>query len=134
MAVMWAVHQAFAVSLDVLALARRRALRRLSRRGDRPVHGRLEVALGSGAPDPARRTAAFAARFSNLVGKPPLAYLTGWRMTLAADLLRDSDMTVATVARQIGYADPFAFKRHRGVSPSIWRTAAVEPPLDSARR
>ena len=75
--------------------------------------------------------AAFAARFSNLVGKPPLAYLTSWRMTLAADLLRDSEMTIATVARQVGYEDPFAFsvafKRHRGVSPSIWRRTGAHP-------
>jgi AraC-like DNA-binding protein len=75
--------------------------------------------------------AAFAARFSGLVGKPPLAYLTGWRMTLAADLLRDSEATIATVARQVGYEDPFAFsvafKRNRGASPSIWRIAARTP-------
>jgi AraC-like DNA-binding protein len=69
--------------------------------------------------------AAFAARFTSLVGEPPLTYLTGWRMTLAADLLRDTDATIATVAHNVGYEDPFAFsvafKRARGVSPSIWR-------------
>ncbi|MEU8034135.1 AraC family transcriptional regulator [Streptomyces sp. NPDC049099] len=69
--------------------------------------------------------AAFAARFTALVGEPPLTYLTGWRMTLAADLLRDAETTVAAVAREVGYEDPFAFsvafKRTRGVSPSLWR-------------
>lgn len=69
--------------------------------------------------------AAFAARFTRLVGEPPLAYLTGWRMTIAADLLRDTTATVATVARTVGYADAFAFstafKRARGVTPSAWR-------------
>jgi AraC-like DNA-binding protein len=69
--------------------------------------------------------AAFAARFARLVGEPPLAYLTGWRMSLGADLLRDTGDTVAAVARAVGYADPFAFsaafKRTRGVSPSTWR-------------
>jgi AraC-like DNA-binding protein len=69
--------------------------------------------------------AALAARFANLVGQPPLAYLTGWRMTLGADLLRDTEATVATVARKVGYEDPFAFsvafKRARGVTPSAWR-------------
>ena len=73
--------------------------------------------------------AAFATRFTTLVGEPPLTYLTGWRMTLAADLLRDSEKTVAAVAGEIGYADPFAFsvafKRARGVSPSTWR---LRPP------
>jgi len=69
--------------------------------------------------------AAFAARFTRLVGEPPLGYLTGWRMSLGADLLRDTEATVAAVARAVGYADPFAFstafKRARGVSPSAWR-------------
>ncbi|MEV7599142.1 AraC family transcriptional regulator [Kitasatospora sp. NPDC089797] len=69
--------------------------------------------------------AAFAARFSAAVGEPPLTYLTGWRMVLAADLLRDTEDTVAAVARSVGYADAFAFsvafKRARGLSPSDWR-------------
>jgi AraC-like DNA-binding protein len=69
--------------------------------------------------------ATFAARFTGLVGEPPLGYLTTWRMTLAADLLRDADATIAAVAREVGYADAFAFssafKRARGVSPSVWR-------------
>ncbi|MEV6448957.1 AraC family transcriptional regulator [Amycolatopsis sp. NPDC051716] len=75
--------------------------------------------------------AAFAARFARLVGEPPLTYLTGWRMTLAADLLRDTEDTVAAVARAVGYDDPFAFsvafKRVRGASPSDWRHGRVTP-------
>ncbi|MFE0027268.1 AraC family transcriptional regulator [Amycolatopsis sp. NPDC059021] len=66
--------------------------------------------------------AAFSARFTGLVGEPPLTYLTGWRMTLGADLLRDTEATVATVAREVGYENAFAFsvafKRVRGASPS----------------
>lgn len=69
--------------------------------------------------------AAFAARFTALVGEPPLTYLIGWRMTLGADLLRHTEATVASVAHEVGYGDPFAFsvafKRARGVSPSTWR-------------
>jgi AraC-like DNA-binding protein len=46
-------------------------------------------------------------------------------MTLAADLLHDTDRTIATVAREVGYHDAFAFsvafKRASGVSPSAWR-------------
>ncbi|NUR62492.1 MAG: AraC family transcriptional regulator [Catenulispora sp.] len=69
--------------------------------------------------------AAFAARFAELVGQTPLAYLTDWRMTVAADLLRDgSGTTVAAAARAVGYQDAFAFsvafKRVKGVSPSRW--------------
>ncbi|MCK2240442.1 MULTISPECIES: AraC family transcriptional regulator [unclassified Crossiella] len=71
--------------------------------------------------------ATLARRFTELVGEPPLTYLTGWRMALAADLLRDPDETVARVARRVGYADGFAFssafKRTRGVSPSVHRVA-----------
>ncbi|NDL60394.1 cupin domain-containing protein [Phytoactinopolyspora mesophila] len=65
-------------------------------------------------------------RLRDLLGESPLAYLTQWRMELAADLLSDPGSTVAAVARQVGYADEFsfstAFKRVRGVSPSALRT------------
>lgn len=68
-----------------------------------------------------------ARRFTELVGEPPLSYLTGWRMALAADLLTGSTATVATVARRVGYADAFsfsaAFKRVQGTSPSGHRRA-----------
>ncbi len=67
-----------------------------------------------------------AKRFADLVGEPPLTYLTRWRMTLAADLLiEQKTATVADVARTVGYADPFgfsaAFKRVRGSNPSEFR-------------
>jgi AraC-like DNA-binding protein len=65
--------------------------------------------------------AAFAARFTSCVGEPPLTYLTAWRITLAADLLHDTDDTVATIAREVGYHDAFAFKRAHSISPSAWR-------------
>ena len=67
-----------------------------------------------------------AKRFTQLVGEPPLTYLTEWRMALAADLLTGSTTTVAAVAHRVGYADAFgfsaAFKRSHGVSPSGYRT------------
>ncbi|GLF94923.1 AraC family transcriptional regulator [Streptomyces yaizuensis] len=72
---------------------------------------------------------AFARRFTALVGRPPLTYLTEWRMTLAAERLRAPGATVTTVARAVGYADGFAFsaafKRVRGVSPSAHRAAVT---------
>ena len=65
--------------------------------------------------------AAFARRFTDVVGEPPMTFLTGWRLALAADLLREPGATLATVARQVGYSTPFAlstaFKRAYGVSP-----------------
>ncbi len=71
-----------------------------------------------------------AKRFADLVGEPPLTYLTRWRMTLAADLLADQgSATLSDIARTVGYADPFgfsaAFKRVRGVNPSEFRRAAA---------
>lgn len=73
--------------------------------------------------------AGLARRFTELVGEPPMAYLTGWRLTLAADLLRSSDSTVEAVARKVGYSGSFAlsaaFKRVRGVSPQEHRRAAA---------
>ncbi|MFJ9417389.1 AraC family transcriptional regulator [Streptomyces sp. NPDC101227] len=89
---------------------------------EEPVH-RWTVGELAAKVDMSR--AAFAARFTHLVGEPPLTYLTGWRMVLGADLLRDTEATVAAVAREVGYKDAFAFsvafKRARGVSPSVWR-------------
>jgi len=71
--------------------------------------------------------AALARRFNELVGEPPMTYLTSWRIALAADLLRDTDATVEAIARQTGYANAFAlsvaFKRVRGVSPTKYRSA-----------
>ncbi|MER6913527.1 AraC family transcriptional regulator [Streptomyces sp. NPDC000594] len=70
-----------------------------------------------------------AERFARLVGRPPLTYLTDWRMALAADLLSGSTTTIATVARRVGYADAFgfssAFKRVHGTSPSAYRAGAA---------
>ncbi|WP_326702615.1 AraC family transcriptional regulator [Streptomyces cyaneofuscatus] len=69
--------------------------------------------------------AGLARRFTELVGEPPMAYLAGWRLALAADLLRESDATVEAVGRKVGYGAPFAFstafKRVRGVSPQEYR-------------
>jgi AraC-like DNA-binding protein len=71
--------------------------------------------------------AAFARRFADLVGEPPMAFLTGWRLALAADLLAEPGSTVGAVARRVGYATPFAFstafKRVHGVSPQEHRRA-----------
>jgi AraC-like DNA-binding protein len=72
--------------------------------------------------------AALARRFTKLVGEPPMAFLTGWRLALAADLLREPDATLGAVARQVGYGSPFAlsaaFKRVRGISPRQHRAGA----------
>jgi AraC-like DNA-binding protein len=73
--------------------------------------------------------AAFARRFTSVLGEPPMAYLTRWRILLAADLLLDLDATVASVALKVGYGTPFAFsvafKREMGTSPRDYRTRTV---------
>lgn len=69
--------------------------------------------------------AAFSRRFTALVGRSPIGYLTWWRMTTAARLLDASDASVGTVARQVGYTSEFAFahafKRHYGTAPGTYR-------------
>lgn len=77
--------------------------------------------------------AALARRFTEQVGEPPMAFLTGWRLALATDLLLEPDVTVGAVARKVGYGSPFtfstAFKRHYGRSPQRTgpRTCAITP-------
>jgi len=70
--------------------------------------------------------AGLARRFAELVGEPPMTYLTGVRLSLAADLLRaERDVTLEAVARRVGYGSAFAlstaFKRVHGVSPAEHR-------------
>jgi len=68
---------------------------------------------------------AFAARFTELVGEPPLQYLAHWRMTIAAQRLREDDAVIADVAQAVGYANPVAFSkafaRTQGIGPGTFR-------------
>ena len=100
-----------------------RALRMLHHN---PSHPWTVAAL---AADAGVSRAALARRFNELVGEPPMAFLTGWRIALAADLLREPGATIGSVADQVGYGSPFAlstaFKRVRGVSPREYRAGAI---------
>lgn len=53
--------------------------------------------------------AAFSAKFSQQVGRPPLTYLRQWRLTLARTLLLGSTDSVDDVARRVGYTSQSAF-------------------------
>ncbi|UJW28595.1 AraC family transcriptional regulator [Saccharothrix sp. AJ9571] len=69
--------------------------------------------------------APFARRFTALTGQSPGRYLTWWRMTTAARLLRESDLPLSVVAKETGYRSEFAFaaafKRQYGVAPGRYR-------------
>jgi len=66
-----------------------------------------------------------AERFADLVGMPPMQYLTRWRMQVAAGLLGRQSASIASIAEQTGYeseaAFSRAFKKWVGTPPSVWR-------------
>lgn len=74
--------------------------------------------------------AAFARRFSDTVGQSPLAYLTDWRMNLAARLLTRDETSVYQVAGHVGYTSEAAFsrafKKHYGMAPAIFRRGPAQ--------
>ena len=82
--------------------------------------------------------AAFARRFTTLTGQSPLSYLTWWRMTTAARLLRESDAPLSAVAGKVGYRSEFAFagafKREFGVPPGRHRRQRPAPETVAAGR
>lgn len=95
------------------------------------IHGRPGIAwtVASLAAESGVSRALFAKRFTAVMGEPPLAYLTACRMDEAEDLLGDAALSVAHVAKAVGYADAFgfsaAFKRHKGLSPTAFRATAA---------
>jgi AraC-like DNA-binding protein len=80
------------------------------------------LATGAG-----KSRAAFARRFTELVGETPLAYVTRWRMCVAAKALRDSDRPINEVAQLVGYESVAAFcnafKRSYDATPGQFRRA-----------
>lgn len=79
---------------------------------------------------------AFAARFTELVGRPPIGYLIRLRMRLAAGMLHRG-LRIQDVAEQVGYgseaAFSAAFKRERGIAPSRHRRASSAERGSGAR-
>lgn len=69
-----------------------------------------------------------ATRFASLVGESPMQYLTRWRLTLAARVLRSGSDAISRIAERSGYATDAAFsrafKREFGLPPLNWRKVA----------
>jgi AraC-like DNA-binding protein len=68
---------------------------------------------------------AFAARFTELVGEPPMHYVARWRMHVALRWLKEEGAALGELAIRLGYqseaAFSRAFKRFIGVSPGAVR-------------
>lgn len=83
---------------------------------------RLAAEAGVSRPSLARQ-------YITLVGRPPMSYLTWWRVILAATMLRDTPDTLATIAGRVGYDSPYAlshaFEREFGTTPGRYRAAAA---------
>lgn len=67
-------------------------------------------------------------KFACILGQPPMAYLTDWRLELAAEALRSTSHSVQRVALEVGYESEAAFnrafKRRFSVPPARYRRAA----------
>ncbi|MEM4987882.1 AraC family transcriptional regulator [Collimonas sp. H4R21] len=94
--------------------------------------------VGSLARIAALSRSAFTERFTSAVGLSPARYLAQWRMHIAGTWLRHGQLTVADVARQLGYESEAsfsrAFKRLHGVPPGTLRAQPADKtfqPLDS---
>jgi len=81
------------------------------------------------AAEAALSRSAFAERFTQFVGQPPMQYLSNWRMQLATNYLRGGNESIAAIANRVGYdseaAFSRAFKKVVGTPPSEWRTQHV---------
>ena len=75
-------------------------------------------------------------RFMHYLGQPPIQYLTKWRLSLAADRLRDGNASIVRVAEQAGYDSEAsfnrAFKREFGLPPATWRRKEARAPAMAA--
>jgi transcriptional regulator GlxA family with amidase domain len=68
---------------------------------------------------------AFIDRFAQLIGMPPIRYLTVWRLEIAKRHLRESRMSIPQIAVAVGYESEEgfrrAFKREFEIWPAEWR-------------
>ncbi len=86
------------------------------------------------AAEAALSRSAFFARFTRVVGMPPMEYLLAWRMALATRLLHAHELGMDQVAERVGYSSAssftVAFARHMGISPARYaRGRSASPAL-----
>jgi AraC-like DNA-binding protein len=91
------------------------------------IHGQPENAwtVTSLAARVGMSRSTFAAKFTGLVGEPPLRYVARWRAHKATWYLRTSDEKLSEIARRVGYESEISlsrvFKRFMGMSPGAYR-------------
>jgi len=87
--------------------------------------------LGELASEAAMSRTVFATRFRQAVGLPPMDYVIRWRMSLAAERLASTGLTVSAVAHSVGYDSEksfgAAFRRIRGIPPGAYARRAARP-------
>ena len=75
--------------------------------------------------------AAFAARFRELVGEPPMQYVQRWRMQRAAHLLEAGNLPLTDIMALSGYSSAMAFRKAfqswMGVLPSQYKRGIRRP-------
>ncbi|AYD04197.1 AraC family transcriptional regulator [Neorhizobium sp. NCHU2750] len=127
--------QATATSGLSRGLADERLAAALSAIHARPAHAWTVADL---AKEAALSRSAFFARFSRIVGLPPMEYLLAWRMALAKQLLRSREMGMDEVAERVGYgsASTFsvAFARHAGMPPARYARRSLQGELADTDR
>jgi AraC-like DNA-binding protein len=78
---------------------------------------------------------AFAERFAEIMGVPPMQYLANWRLQRAARLLEQPSISIAQAAAAVGYESEAAFnrafKKQVGLPPGAWRRSRG-PSLEKA--
>jgi transcriptional regulator GlxA family with amidase domain len=69
------------------------------------IHGQPARAwtLEELAAEAALSRSAFFERFVQVIGQPPMQYLTQWRMQVASNLLRNSRAPIVSIALEVGY-------------------------------
>ena len=88
--------------------------------------------VGSLAREAGLSRAAFAARFTRTVGRPPMDYVLHSRMRTSMTLLRAGHGTVRSIAAEVGYGSEAAlsaaFLRHTGTTPGAYRRSTRPVP------